>query len=448
MTKPTFRHKFIQFCEQKKLASTKKRTLIAVSGGLDSTVLCELFHQAKFPFSIAHCNFSLRGIESDLDEQFVRDLGNRYGVNVFVKKFDTKHYADQHKVSIQVAARELRYAWFTELKQAGKFDFIATAHHASDSLETTLYNITKGTGIRGLRGIQAKVKDIIRPLLFADRMALEKFQKSENLAYRQDSSNYEDKYARNKIRHHIIPVLKEINPALEATWFKKMEQFEELEKLYETKIKKLSKQLFLQRKNEVYIPLAKLRHEQHATSLLYEYLSEFDFTNAQIEDMLQSVNADAGKQFITSKARVIKDRKFFILTSLPNNDTTHHLITEEQKTVCLNQNSLSLTPAKCTLPDATKINDQNTIYINADELRYPLVLRRWKEGDYFYPFGMNHKKKKVKKYFTDIKLPLHEKENVWILVSDERIVWVVGHRADERFRITPNTKHCMELKFC
>ena len=447
MTKQTFLQKFIAFNEQKKLASAKKRTLIAVSGGLDSSVLCELFHQAQFPFAIAHCNFSLRGTESDEDENFVQSLAIKYGVEIFVKKFDTKSFAEHNKLSIQVAARQLRYEWFREVKIAHKFNFIATAHHASDSLETTLYNLTKGTGIKGLRGIQAKVKDIIRPLLFADRSALETFHHKENVTYRIDSSNAEDKYARNKIRHHVIPVLKEINPALEATWSKKMELFDELERLYEAKIKKLSKQLFLPRRNDIYIPIAKLLHEPHAASLLYEYLSEFDFNAAQNEDMLQALDSESGKQFLSSKARVIKDRAFFILTTLPEKEFTIQLIQSNESEVLLGTNKITLSSVHTTLPEITKLKNTKVAFVDADELTFPLVIRRWKDGDYFYPNGMNRKKKKLKKFFGDIKMPVHEKENVWILESDGRIVWVVGHRLDERFCITSKTKSCIELKY-
>lgn len=446
MTKQTLLQKFIAFNEQKKLGSKKNRTLLAVSGGLDSSVLCALFYQAKFPFAIAHCNFSLRGIESDEDEKFVRSLGHQYNVEVFVKQFDTEEFAKQNKLSIQVAARQLRYDFFQEIKLAHKFDCIATAHHASDSLETTIYNLTKGTGIRGLRGIQAKNKDIIRPLLFTDRSSLEDFQQQETIAFSTDSSNAKDKYARNKIRHHVIPILKEINPALEATWPKKMELFDELEKLYEAKVRKLSKQLFLPRRDDIYIPIAKLRHEPHASSLLYEYLHKFDFNASQIDDVLNALDAVSGKQFISSKARIIKDRFFFILTKLPEKDFTHQLVQADNSIIELGQHKL-LFSQQNQLPDISKLKNNHIAFVDADELTFPLVARRWKEGDYFYPNGMNRKKKKLKKFFGDIKLPLHEKENVWILESNGRIVWVVGHRLDERFCITPKTTKCMEIKF-
>ncbi len=435
--------KFIEFNTNKRLANVKKKVLLAVSGGIDSVVMCNLFHQAKFPFAIAHCNFQLRDKESDADAQFVKDLAKKYGVEFFVKKFDTKKYAEEKNISIQLAARELRYAWFEELRKEKEFNLLATAHHLNDNIETILFNLTKGTGVKGLRGIPVRNGNIIRPILFASREEIEQYQQEHKLEYREDSSNAEDKYTRNKIRHQIIPLLKEINPSLENTFAEKIELFTQLETMYEKQMKKSAAQLFLPRGNDIYIPILKLKKTQNASSILYEYLKHFDFNAAQVEDILAAVDAEAGKQFLSSSSRIIRDRRFFILTKLADKDSSIQFINEEEKEVKFKDFLLVISPTKAD----TKITaDKNSAFLDKAKLEFPLILRPWKAGDYFYPFGMKLKKKKLKKFFTDEKIPLNEKENVYVLESNKKIVWVVGYRIDERFKITAGTKEVLRLQ--
>ncbi|MFN8286127.1 MAG: tRNA lysidine(34) synthetase TilS [Chitinophagales bacterium] len=439
-----FLNKFIQFNKKQRLASAKKQTLLAVSGGMDSIVMCHLFAQAGYPFAIAHCNFKLRGNESDGDEQFVKDLGAVLKVEVLTKSFDTEVYAQNRKISIQLAARELRYEWFEALRKEMKFNLVATAHHLNDNLETVLYNLVKGTGIRGLRGIPLRQGNIIRPMLFATRQEVEEFLTEHKLTYRQDSSNEEDKYSRNKIRHNVIPALKEINPGLEHTLGNKIQLFGELEEMYEREIKKQEKQLFLPRRGDFYIPIAKLKKIKHAESALFEFLKTFDFTASQVTDILQSVDSEAGKQFVSAKARIIKDRRFFILTHAANTDATINLIEETDSELIINGSKLQLSVQAAS--DIKITSSKDIALLDKSKLHYPLILRHWKQGDYFYPFGMKMKKKKLKKFFVDEKVPLHEKENIRVLESDGKIVWVVGHRIDERFKITANTKEVYRIK--
>ncbi len=436
--------KFIQFNTRHRLASPKKRTLLAVSGGMDSVVMCSLFAIAGYPFALAHCNFQLRGKDADEDEQFVKDLGATLKVEVFTKRFDTAAYAENRKVSIQVAARELRYEWFEAIRKEKELNLIATAHHLNDNLETVLYNLVKGTGIRGLRGIPIRQKQIIRPLLFATREEVEQFLNSNKLTYRQDSSNDEDKYSRNKLRLHVIPALKEINPALEHTLGNKIQLFGELEEMYEREIQKQEKQLFLPRKGDIYIPILKLKKVKHAESVLFEFLKTFDFTAAQVKDMLQGIDAEAGKQFLSGRARIIKDRRFFILTHKASQDSTIHLIEPEEREINLPNTQLQLSTVSATELKITA--DKNIALLDKAKLEFPLIVRNWKQGDYFYPFGMNMKKKKLKKFFVDEKVALHEKENTWVIESNQKIVWVAGHRIDERFKITGNTKEVYRIR--
>ncbi len=438
----TLLQKFIEFNAQKRMANAHKRTLLAVSGGMDSVVMCHLYHKAGFPFGIAHCNFKLRGEESDADEKFVLELGKKYGIKVFIKTFETEKYATQKNISIQVAARELRYQWFEELRNKEKYRLIATAHQLNDNIETIFYNLIKGTGIRGLRGIPVRQGNIIRPMLFASREEIENYLKSEKLTFREDSSNQSDKYTRNKIRHHLIPLMKEINPSLEVTLSEKIELFTQLEHLYEKQTGKNSNQLFLKRASDIYIPIAKLKKTSNAADVLYEFLKDYGFNGEQVQDMLATINETAGKQFISSKARVIKDRRFFILTHLPEKDFTIKLIEEKDSEVKLDSASLKITGV--SNPKITA--DTSTAFIDKSKLLFPLTIRRWKAGDYFYPIGMGMKKKKVKKFLTDEKVPLHQKENCWVIESGERIVWLVGYRLDERFKVTESTKDVVKMK--
>lgn len=438
--------KFVEFNGRKHLASRKKKCLLTVSGGMDSVVMCALFHQAGFPFAIAHCNFNLRGEESNGDETLVRTLAVKYGVDIFVKSFNTNEYSAEKGLSIQLAARELRYSWFEELRKDQGFALIATAHHLNDNIETIIYNLIKGTGIRGLRGIPVKQGNIIRPMLFASREEIEAFQKEKDLVYREDSSNADDKYNRNKIRHHLIPLMKEINPALERTFGEKIDLFTELETLYEKETSKPVDGLFLKRREDIYIPIQKLKKVKNAASVLFEYLNAFGFNNEQVDDMLAAVDSISGKQFISDKARIIKDRRFFILTTLASKDFTSLLIQKTDSEVNLPNASIRIS----VLPteEVKIVPDKTQAFIDLSKLEFPLVLRHWKQGDYFYPFGMNGKKKKLKKFFIDQKISVNEKEAIWVLESNQKIVWVAGHRMDERFKLDTGTKEVwrMQLK--
>ena len=439
--------KFIDFNAEKRMAGTNKKALLAVSGGMDSMIMCDLFHEAKFPFAIAHCNFQLRGKESDADEELVKKIAKKYDVEIFVKKFETKKHAEEKNISIQLAARELRYNWFEELRKEKGFNLIATAHHLNDNIETILFNLTKGTGIRGLRGIPVRQVNIIRPLLFASRKEIEIYQREKSLEYRDDSSNADDKYTRNKIRHHIIPLLKEINPSLEKTFAEKVELFSQLETMYDKEMKKLSLQLFLPRNSNIYIPVLKLKKTKNASSVLFEYLKDFGFNAEQVEDILACVDEEAGKQFLSSQARIIKDRKFFILTKLADIHSSSQWINEGDTEVKLGDVKLIISNIEYRMKnEELKKKNKAIALLDKAKLEFPLIARRWKQGDYFYPFGMKMKKKKLKKFFTDEKIPLHEKENIWAIESNKKIVWVAGYRIDERFKMTEKTKEVLKLQ--
>ena len=442
--KQTLHEKFIDYNNQHKLAGFKKRILLAVSGGLDSVVLCALFKQAGYAFAIAHCNFKLRDAESDADAAFVQKLAADYQVKFYGKEFSTKEYTEVHNCSIQVAARELRYAWFEELRAAEKFDFIATAHHLNDNIETVLFNLAKGTGIKGLRGMSPKHGKLIRPLLFASREEIEGFAKQHNLTWREDSSNAEDKYSRNYIRHNIVPMFKELNPAFETSFANNLTIFSELEKQFDAHFRKLSKTLFFQRHRDVYIAIEALKKLTDRRTILFTYLQPFGFTPSQVDDILSGLNNSPGRQFFTTDARLIQDRRFLILTKGNASEASKYFI--EQDTNEMLTSDFLLKQSKQENIGTAIEKSPLFAMIDAAKITYPLVLRRWKAGDYFYPIGMKNKKKKLKKFLTDIKLPLHEKEKVWVVESDKRIVWIVGQRLDERFKISEQTKQLVRLQ--
>jgi tRNA(Ile)-lysidine synthase len=435
---------FTDYNHHNRLASQSKRTLLAVSGGMDSVVMCHLFKEAGFPFAIAHCNFQLRGEEANGDEQSVKQLAEKLEVPFFTIRFNTKEYAEQNKISIQVAARNLRYEWFEKIRKENNCRLIATAHQHNDNIETALFNFIKGSGVRGLRGIPVRQGNIIRPILFATRTQIEQYVKDNNLTYREDSSNAETKYTRNKIRHELIPLIETINPAFEKTFAEKLDILTELEELYTSRNGRQAKQLFLQRKDDVYIPILKLKKTKHASTVLYEYLKEYDYTIEQVYDMLANLDDTPGKQFVTAKARIIKDRKFFILSLNTNKQFTTAIINEGDKAVNLGDKELAIEELS---KEGLKIKpDAAFAYLDKSKLEFPLIIRHWKQGDYFYPFGMGMKKKKVSKFFKDIKMPLHQKETVWVLESNKKIAWVAGHRLDERFKVTDKTTAVVQIK--
>jgi tRNA(Ile)-lysidine synthase len=427
--------KFLKYNEQHKFFSTKKRILVAVSGGVDSMVLCRLMKLAQFPFSVAHANFQLRGNESDEDEKFVVDFCFHQKVECFTQKFSVTDYVQQHKLSVQEAARQLRYEWFEKIRCEHKFDFIATAHHLSDNIETVLFNLARGTGIRGLRGMLPRQGKIVRPLLFAQHYEIEQFAQSENLQWREDSSNSSDKYSRNFLRHHIIPLFKQLNPSFEQTFANNIAVFAELEEVFNYHYRKLAKSLFFQRHNDIYISIEKLKQIPERRSVLFTFLRDYGFLPQQVDNILENLHGQPGAVYLAEDARVIRDRRFLILTPGKEASATVHYIHEIN--THLSTDNFSLIVESVESANISLKTTPETILVNKKLLEFPLVLRRWKAGDYFYPFGFNRKKKKVKKFLTDEKLPLHEKEKVWVLESNKKIVWVVGLRADERFRVQP-----------
>ena len=420
------------FLEQKKL-------FLAVSGGLDSMVLVHLFQQLDFEIAILHCNFQLRGLESFGDQNFIQNYAQENNIPIFITQFDTTAFAKDYKLSTQVAARELRYSWFYEQLEANNFDYLLTAHHADDTIETFLINLTRGTGLEGLTGIPKQNDKVIRPLLCFTRQEIEDYAKENKIEWREDSSNASDKYLRNKIRHHLIPILKELNPNFMDSFQNTQNYLQDAQMLVEDASIMVYQQVAKQEEEAIFFDLNQLKKLPNYKSYLYQWLNEFGFT--AWDDIYDLVDSQSGKQVFSAEFRLLKDRDFLILIPL------HAIIEEAEYYIDSSQNQINI-PLNLSFSKVTDISigSNTTIFVDEDTLQFPLVLRHWKEGDSFQPFGMNGKSKKVSKLFKDEKLSLIDKENVWLLCSGTEIVWIIGMRQDDRFRITNTTKNLLKIQ--
>lgn len=435
---------FTDFIAKERLFAKDEKLLLAVSGGIDSVVLAELCHRCGYAFVVAHCNFQLRGEESERDEQFVRGLGQRYGAEVLVERFDTTGYAADRKVSIQVAARELRYAWFEGIVKAGKIRWIVTAHHLDDNIETMLMHFFKGTGISGMRGILPKQGDLVRPLLFARKEDLIAYAGQTSLSWVEDSSNASDKYTRNFFRHRLIPLIEEAYPEARANLANNLQRFRETEALYKQAIGLHLKKLLEPRGSEVHIPVEKLRKAQPLPTIIHEIITLNNFSPKQVDEVIALLDSPTGRYVQSATHRIIRNRNWLIIAPLTTTGASHILIESEGKTTFV-EGTLHL-----TLHDAKTIRtlDQgpNIALLDAAKIAWPLLLRRWKAGDYFYPLGLR-KKKKVARFLIDTKVSLAEKDRIWILETDKKLVWVVGRRMDDRLKVTPSTQRILRIEF-
>ncbi|CAM4131046.1 tRNA lysidine(34) synthetase TilS [Flavobacterium weaverense] len=418
---------------------TGKKLLLATSGGIDSMVMLSLFQQLDYKIAIAHCNFQLRGVDSFSDQNFVKDYATENEIPVFITQFDTTAFAEDYKVSTQVAARELRYNWFYELAETEDYDYILTAHHADDNLETFLINLSRGTGLDGLTGIPEQNEKVVRPLLAFSQKELADYAELHNVQWREDSSNASDKYLRNKIRHHLVPMLKELNPNFLSSFTTTQTYLQDAKDMVEDATIMVYQQVASQEEDKITFDLKKLLKLPNYKSYLYQWLNEFGFS--AWEDIYDLVNSQSGKFVYAPEYRLLKDRETLILSPFYYvNEKEEFLITADQKVVNVPLNMTFSSAAEMT------IVSNKTIFVDSDKLDYPLVLRRWNEGDQFQPFGMDGKSKKLSKFFKDEKLSLLEKEKIWLLCSNDNIVWVIGLRQDERFKIKNTTKNIIKIE--
>ncbi len=451
--------RFIQHLKRFPFIQQKQKQLVAVSGGVDSIVLCNLMFAAGYDFIIAHCNFQLRGSESERDEQFVRSLGEKYNKEVLVKRFETDKYAAENKSSIQVAARELRYKWFYEVvneqlatnsSQSTTHNlqltthYILTAHHANDNIETLLMNFFKGTGISGLHGILAVQGKIFRPLLFAKKDELVAYAKENHLPFVEDSSNLSDKYTRNFFRHNLIPLLKEIYPNVEDNLLNNIQRLTEAEQLYKQSVELHKKKLLEYKGNEIHIPVLKLQKTSPLFTIVYEIIKDFGFTANQTNEVIALFESETGKYISSSTYRIIRNRSWLIISPQQTTEAANILIKATDKKVVFSDGELTF--EIINNPAFQIPSDNNIAALDHSHITYPLLLRKWKQGDYFYPLGMK-KKKKLSKFLIDQKLSKTDKENVWVLEMNKKIIWIVGHRIDDRFKIQSTTKQIFKISW-
>ena len=416
---------------------------VAISGGIDSVVLAKLCEQAAIPFFLVHCNFKLRGEESERDEQFVRSLAAKYGVAILVKAFDTEIYAAENKLSIQVTARELRYQWFAELHAEDKNRYILLAHHANDNIETLLMNFFRGTGLEGLTGMPEMVIGgyCLRPLLHTTRREIENFAAECELEWVEDSSNQSSKYTRNFLRNELLPQLRKVFPTVEENLKDNIERFGKINALYKIGIEEVKKKIFEVKGSEIVVPIHKLKPYLH-TSVVYEIINNYGFGEKQVDEILKLLNSESGKYIESDTHQVIRHRKNLIIVPRQSNNDTMAVVEKETKYVQLTNARFSF---QIFSIDQFKLNkSEDVAQLDIGLINYPLIIRKWKTGDYFYPLGLR-KKKKLARFFIDQKLSAVDKEKVWVIESDQRIIWVAGLRIDDRFKVTPKTKEILEL---
>ena len=426
------KNKFLENIKKNNLFSEEDKLIVAISGGADSVALAILLNECNFPIIFAHCNFHLRDEESDEDEDFVRKLAKKLELECYVESFETEKFAKQNKISIQMAARQLRYSWLEKIRTETKSKYIAVAHHKDDDIETYFINLIRGSGIRGFLGMKEKKNKIIRPLLNFERDEIESYLILKNQEFRTDSSNTDTKYLRNNIRKHIIPLIKDINPSFSNTFSNELEYMNDVFKVFQNVINTEMKQVILSRTDDIILDKNKLLLSDNKKILLREFLFPFGFS--QTEQILNSCNDISGKIFYSKSHKLLIDRDKIIISELKN--------TEE---ICL-EISENLPEINFPINMRFDISEELSYHkseekaaFDFDRIKFPIQIRKWKEGDYFHPIGMKGKKK-LSDFFIDEKLSRFEKEKCSIMCSDEKIMWIIGHRMDDRFKITNKTK--------
>lgn len=431
---------FLNFITHKKLCTASDRVLLAASGGIDSMVMLHLFQQNGFNVSVAHVNFQLRGKESDEDEQFVKAYCEQNSISFFTQRFDTEEFAAKKSLSIQMAARELRYSWFNELTEANGFDFVATAHHLNDSIETSLLNFVRGSSIEGLDGIAPKNGKLIRPLLFATREQIESYAKENKISWREDSSNASDDYQRNFIRHKVVPLLNELNPSLNNSFQDAVEKIAGANELMELGIRHWREQLESRKEDQILLSKSGFDGFHNPGGLLWNLIKQYGFNLDQCKQIIKALHGQPGKRFSSHEFELVVDREHLIL-SHHERELQEIFIEKDQAKALLGKYVLKIaeTESKSISKDPFVAN------LDAEKIRFPLMWRKWRAGDSFHPLGMDHKKK-LSDFFIDQKISLTDKESITVLESGGEIVWVIGYRIDDRYKISESSSRVVKIE--
>jgi tRNA(Ile)-lysidine synthase len=434
---------FNKFAHENHLFKHDDKILLAVSGGIDSMVMAHLFLQTNSQIGIMHCNFMLRSVDSDKDEEHVRNYAELHSIPFFANTFNTIEFARNNNISVQMAARDLRYKWFEEVRQENNYDLIAVAHNLNDNAETLLINLTRGTGLAGLSGMRLISNNIIRPLLFATRDEIVNYSNKHQIKFREDKSNADTKYIRNKIRHQIIPLLKEINPSIEVTLNETAERFLGINEIVTIYINKIREKISEQKDDVMSYNLSQLKHHLNNKTILFELFRPYGITNQQLDDLIKVINGKTGGQIITNCCRIIKNRKEIIVSMESSRSESLYEIDSPE---VFKKIPGIVSAELIEVNNAFQIPYDSAIAcLDFDKLNFPLIIRKWEPGDYFHPLGMKQKKK-LSDYFIDNKYSMLDKETILILESEGNIVWIIGDRIDNRFKISKTTKNALIIK--
>ena len=431
------------FIQENGLFTGNSKILLGVSGGVDSVVMLDMLLQMKIGVGVAHCNFKLRKSDTDKDEAFVKNLASNHGLEFHSKAFDTKKFATMNAMSVQEAARVLRYEWFEQLRSDLGYNHIAIAHHSNDRIETYLLNMIRGTGIAGYHSLQVKNGFVVRPLLSFSKAQIVDYAVKRKLKYRMDTSNNDSKYRRNKVRNEVLPLLAQINPGIEKSILENIDILQETAKIYRAHIDELKRKMVLKHHNSWRISIAKLVELDPLKTYLFEFLKEFEFNSSVVEEIVKSLNRQSGKKFLSATHMVVRDRDFLIVSERnPNGKKKPIMISQKQKSI---RTPVKLSMSQFNINRFELKDSQYCASLDTDKLKYPLRIRRWRNGDSFYPLGMKHKKK-LSDFFIDNKISVTEKENIFVVESGSDIAWIVGHRIDDRYKITKNTKQVYHME--
>jgi tRNA(Ile)-lysidine synthase len=435
----------LQFINDNNLFGKEHKLLIAVSGGQDSTVLVYCLKELGFSIAVAHCNFQLRGKESDDDEAFVKKMASSLQLPFHVQRFKAKAFSKGMKLSTQEAARELRYAWFYELLDVHQYDFIVTAHHLQDQVETILINQIRGTGLKGMRGIPYKNALVVRPFLHTAKSEIRYFAKTNNINWREDSSNASDDYLRNKLRHHVLPQMREIEPSIDSIFHKNAEKATEAHALLSHFMDDAASDLveFEEVDGDFKLPISRLRSYPQVHLLLYHILNRIGFSYEQCKQVAQMFEGESGKMVQNDDYAVWRDRAFLLVRRVDN-------IPFKLNIGGIGTYEFPYGVLEVALRENKNIDFKKTprhqCLLDAEKLNFPLLVRNWEEGDKFQPLGMSGTKL-VSDFFIDLKLPVFKKKQIPIVVSDDKIVWVGGLRPDHRFKVDPSSNNVMQITF-
>jgi len=436
-------NQFLKFIHEQNLFHSPQRILLAVSGGADSMLMLHLFQKAGFSIAVAHCNFNLRGAESNEEEEFVVNYCDQHNLTLHVEHFNTSEFALQEGLSIEMAARDLRYEWFNRLLDQHEYDYLATAHHQDDVIETFLINLSRGSGIKGLSGIQPKSYRIIRPMLFTNHAEIIDYCKQSSISYKTDSSNLDSIYKRNLIRNQILPLLEKVNPAFRKNALKTIGNLHETEQLFQQRLIEIKSSIYSEDEQGALIHIEKLLNVTPLRTILFELIRPFGFQSEQIQDIIDSLGKESGRKFFSDNYRIVKDREFLIISPYaPKQDPIFYI--EDGSTTINIPIQLTIEKLERT-PEFRFATQPNVVDLDLDQLIFPLILRHWREGEYFQPLGMKGLKK-LSDFFIDEKYSIPDKENAWILSSGNQLAWIVGKRLDDRFKITNQTKKIIRIR--